>query len=184
MLSSGYSYERKILAINWLIAEIYLGLSRSCLSGQDKPGNNQQQLRNTFMTTINRKVATAVGVFVLGSLSSVGVAQANAFSATELSGGYQLAAAEAACGADKAKTTADKAKEAKCGADKAKATADKAKEGKCGEGKCGADKAKAAADKAKEAKCGADKAKATADKAKEGKCGEGKCGEGKCGGMN
>jgi uncharacterized low-complexity protein len=131
------------------------------------------------MTTINRKVTTAVGVFVLGSLSSMGTAQAIDFSATELSGGYQLAATEASCGADKAKTD-DKAKEAKCGADKAKATAEKATEGKCGEGKCG------------EGKCGADKATAaakdqakdTTEKAKEGKCGEGKCGEGKCGGMN
>lgn len=126
------------------------------------------------MTTINRKVTTAVGVFVLGSLSSIGSVQAIDFSATELSGGYQLAATEAACGADKSKTD-DKSKEAKCGADKAKATADKAKEGKCGEGKCGGDKATAAAK---------DKAKDTTEKAKEGKCGEGKCGEGKCGGMN
>lgn len=126
------------------------------------------------MTTINRKVTAAVGVFVLGSLSSMASLQAMDFSATELIGGYQLAATEAACGADKSKTD-DKAKEAKCGADKAKATADKAKEGKCGEGKCGGDKAKAAA---------TEKAKDTTEKAKEGKCGEGKCGEGKCGGMN
>ena len=124
------------------------------------------------MTTVNRKMVTAVGVFVLGSMATVGAANATGFHATELTGGYQLAAMEASCGADKAKTD-DKAKEGKCGegkcgADKAKA-ADKAQEGKCGEGKCGADKAKA---------------KDTTEKAKEGKCGEGKCGEGKCGGMN
>lgn len=118
------------------------------------------------MTTTNRKMASAVGVFVLGSLATVGAVNANGFQATELAGGYQLVAMEAACGADKAKTD-DKSKEAKCGADKAKTTADKAKEGKCGEGKCGGDKAKD-----------------TTEKAKEGKCGEGKCGEGKCGGMN
>jgi uncharacterized low-complexity protein len=87
------------------------------------------------MTTVNRKMVTAVGVFVLGSMATVGSAQATGFQATELAGGYQLAAMEAACGADKAKTD------------------DKAKEGKCGEGKCGGDKAKAA-DKAKEGKCG------------------------------
>jgi uncharacterized low-complexity protein len=111
------------------------------------------------MTTVNRKMVTAVGAFVLGSLATVGTANATGFQATELAGGYQLAAMEAACGADKAKSD------------------DKAKEGKCGEGKCGADKAKAA-DKAET------KDKATTEKAKEGKCGEGKCGEGKCGGMN
>jgi len=126
------------------------------------------------MSTNNRKMTTAVGVFVLGSLSSIGAVQAMDFNAAELSGGYQLAATEASCGADKTKSD-DKAKEAKCGADKAKAGAEKAKEGKCGEGKCGGDKAKDAAK---------DKAKDTTEKAKEGKCGEGKCGEGKCGGMN
>ncbi|WP_306518749.1 hypothetical protein [Rheinheimera sp.] len=122
------------------------------------------------MSTFNKKVVSAVGVLVLGSITTA--VSATTFQATELAAGYQLSAAEAACGADKAKTD-DKSKEAKCGADKA-ATADKAKEGKCGEGKCGGDKM---ADKA------TDKA-ATTDKAKEGKCGEGKCGEGKCGGMN
>jgi len=120
------------------------------------------------MTTINRKMVTAVGAFVLGSMATVGAANATGFQATELVAGYQLAAMEASCGADKTKTD-DKAKEGKCG------------EGKCGEGKCGGDKAKAgAADKAKEGKCGEgkcggdkpkDAAKDTAEKAKEGKCG-------------
>ena len=138
------------------------------------------------MTTINRKVATAVGVFVLGSLSSVATAQAAGFNTTELAGGYQLAATEASCGAEKAKASTDKAKEAKCGADQAKAAAEKAKEGKCGEGKCGGDKAKAMMDaKVADKKAAVtDQAKDVAAKAKEGKCGEGKCGEGKCGGMN
>ncbi len=88
------------------------------------------------MTTVNRKMVSAVGAFVLGSMATVGVASASGFQATELAAGYQLAAMEASCGADKTKA-GDKAKEAKCGADKAKAAADKAKEGKCGEGKCG-----------------------------------------------
>jgi uncharacterized low-complexity protein len=113
------------------------------------------------MNTTQRKVVSTVGAFVLGSLATVSTANATGFQATELVAGYQLAAMEASCGADKAKTD-----------DKAKA-ADKAKEGKCGEGKCGGDKA---ADK--------EKAKDTTEKATEGKCGEGKCGEGKCGGMN
>lgn len=129
------------------------------------------------MNMMNKKVVLAMGGLMLSSIAVTGNASAATFQATELAAGYQLSAAEAACGADKAKTD-DKNKEAKCGADKA-ATADKAKEGKCGEGKCG------------EGKCGGDKAAdkasdkaATADKAKEGKCGEGKCGEGKCGGLN
>lgn len=129
------------------------------------------------MNMMNKKVVSAMGGLMLSSIAVASNAGAATFQATELTAGYQLSAAEAACGADKAKTD-DKSKEAKCGADKA-ATADKAKEGKCGEGKCG------------EGKCGGDKAAdkttdkaATADKAKEGKCGEGKCGEGKCGGMN
>ncbi|WP_333797675.1 HvfA family oxazolone/thioamide-modified RiPP metallophore [Rheinheimera sp.] len=122
------------------------------------------------MNMLHKKVVSAVGVLVLGSISTA--ASANTFQATELAAGYQLSAAEASCGADKVKTDG-KSKEAKCGADKA----DKAKEGKCGEGKCG------------EGKCGAEKmadkaADKATDKTKEGKCGEGKCGEGKCGGMN
>ena len=56
------------------------------------------------MTTVNRKMVTAVGVFVLGSMTTVGAANATGFQATELAGGYQLAAMEASCGADKAKT--------------------------------------------------------------------------------
>ncbi|WP_419571044.1 hypothetical protein [Rheinheimera sp.] len=101
------------------------------------------------MKSTSSKVA--ISALVLSSLSAVSLAaQANPFAAEQLQAGYQLASAEASCGADKSK-------EAKCGEDKAK----KEKEGKCGEGKCGEDK-KDAKDKAK--------------KDKEGKCGEGKCG--------
>jgi uncharacterized low-complexity protein len=101
----------------------------------------------------NKTTAVAVSALVLGSLSTLSLtANANPFSAEQLNAGYQLASAEASCGADKAK---DKDKEAKCGEDKAKD-----KEAKCGEGKCGGDK-----------KDGKDK-----EKTKEAKCGEGKCG--------
>jgi uncharacterized low-complexity protein len=106
--------------------------------------------RNIVMKS-NKTTAVAVSALVLGSLASLSVtANANPFSAEQLIAGYQLASAEASCGADKAKD-----KEAKCGEDKAKD-----KEAKCGEGKCGGDK-KDAKDK---------------EKTKEAKCGEGKCG--------
>jgi uncharacterized low-complexity protein len=107
------------------------------------------------MMKSNKTTAVAVSALVLGSLATVSLsANANPFSAETLNAGYQLASAEASCGADKTKD-ATKDKEAKCGEDKAKD-----KEAKCGEGKCGGDK--------KEAK---DK-----EKTKEAKCGEGKCG--------
>lgn len=98
-----------------------------------------------------------LNALVLASLATLTAGSSAAFAATTLDTGYEVAALEASCGADKKKTE----------------QTDKAKEGKCGEGKCGGDKAKddtAAGDKAADAK------------AKEGKCGEGKCGEGKCGG--
>ncbi|OGO74754.1 MAG: hypothetical protein A2203_14780 [Chromatiales bacterium RIFOXYA1_FULL_46_5] len=99
----------------------------------------------------NKTTAVAVSALVLGSLATLSLSvNANPFSAEQLNAGYQLASAEASCGADKAKD-----KEAKCGEDKAKD-----KEAKCGEGKCGGDK-KDAKDK---------------EKTKEAKCGEGKCG--------
>ncbi len=67
----------------------------------------------------NKTTAVAVSALVLGSLASLSVtANANPFSAEQLNAGYQLASAEASCGADKAKD----------------------KEAKCGEGKCGGDK--------------------------------------------
>ncbi len=112
------------------------------------------------MKNMQQKMAAAMGTLLLSSIATVNAAESS-FQAVELAAGYQLSAAEAACGADKKKTDD-------------KDIADKAKEGKCGEGKCGGDKM---ADKA------ADKTDKT-DKAQEGKCGEGKCGEGKCGGLN
>lgn len=88
---------------------------------------------------------SALGAMVLASMAAVSVpAHAQLFQAAELVAGYELAATEAACGGDKAKTDG---------------AADKAKEGKCGEGKCGGDKAAAGTDKAKEGKCGGDKSK-------------------------
>ncbi len=110
-----------------------------------------------MMNTVMKNKST-LNALVLASLATVTVASGTAFAAVPMGAGYEVAAMEAACGADKQKTdTADKAKEAKCGEAKCgadnKATADKAKEGKCGEGKCGADK-KSTTDKAKEAKCG------------------------------
>ena len=79
---------------------------------------------------------------------------ANPFGMTELSQGYNLAAAEGKCG------------EGKCGGSERKSS-----EGKCGEGKCGGSKS----DKAAEGKCGGNK---------KAKAAESKCGEGKCGGSN
>ena len=81
----------------------------------------------------NKTTAVAVSALVLGSLATLSLsANANPFSAEQLNAGYQLASAEASCGADKAKD-----KEAKCGEDKAKDKEAKCGEGKCGEGKCG-----------------------------------------------
>lgn len=84
---------------------------------------------------------------------------ANPFGMTELSQGYNLAAAEGKCG------------EGKCGGSERKSS-----EGKCGEGKCGGSKS----DKAAEGKCGEGKCGGS----KKAKTAEGKCGEGKCGGSN
>ena len=109
------------------------------------------------------KNKSTLNALVLASLATFTVGSGTAFAAVNMNAGYEVAAMEAACGADKQKTeSTDKAKEGKCGegkcgGDKA-ADGDKAKEGKCGEGKCGADKkaadAKKSTDKAKEASCG------------------------------
>lgn len=131
---------------------------------------------------MNHSKSIAVTGLVLASLAGAS-AQANPFAATSLTHGYQIVAAEAACGGnadskDAVKTDgAKKDHEGKCGGDKKKAAAatDKAAEGKCGEGKCGEGKcgenmgkadAKAADAKTKEAKCGAEHKKAS-----EGSCG-------------
>lgn len=93
-----------------------------------------------------------LNALVLASLATLTASSGAVFAATTLDTGYEAAAMEASCGADKNKTE----------------STDKAKEGKCGEGKCGGDKAADAKDKSAEGKCGADKKDA---KAKEGKCG-------------
>lgn len=103
--------------------------------------------KNTHLKQISILTAAALtmGASPLASADST----ANPFGMTELSQGYNLAAAEGKCG------------ESKCGSNKPS-------EGKCGESKCGSNKNS----KAAEAKCGGDKkAKAT-----ESKCGEAKCG--------
>jgi len=98
-------------------------------------------------TTLKKPVALAIGAAIAGSMAVTGIAQANAFSATDLGQGYvQLASSHE-------KGEEGKCGEGKCGANK------KGEEGKCGEGKCGADK------KGEEGKCGGDK------KGEEGKCG-------------
>ena len=109
-----------------------------------------------MLKVAKKPVAAMIGstfVATLG-LSSVAYADTNLFTANELEGGYQLAAADAEgkCG------------EGKCGSE----TESKDSEGKCGEGKCGAD----TENKDSEGKCGTD----TEEKDSEGKCGEGKCG--------
>ena len=99
-----------------------------------------------------------LNALVLASLATLTAGSTAAFAATEMAAGYEVAAMEASCGADKQKTeNTDKATEGKCGEGKCggdnAAADDKAKEGKCGEGKCGGDKKDAAA-KGKEGKCG------------------------------
>lgn len=80
----------------------------------------------------------------------------NPFGMTELSQGYNLAAAEGKCGESKCGGSKNKTSEGKCGESKCGSNKDsKASEAKCGEGKCGASKkAKAAESKCGEAKCG------------------------------
>jgi len=75
----------------------------------------------------------------------------NPFGMTELSQGYNLAAAEGKCGESKCGSSKSKSSESKCGEGKCgDSKSNKAAEGKCGEGKCG-DSKKA---KAAESKCG------------------------------
>jgi len=123
---------------------------RCCTAGTSNHFGLQQK---DLQMNQQQKVKAALGGLVLSALAGVSVG-AQAFQATELAAGYQVAIAPDGAQQQAADPKAATPKE------------DKAKEGKCGEGKCGGDK----------------KAAASADKAKEGKCGEGKCGEGKCGG--
>jgi uncharacterized low-complexity protein len=97
------------------------------------------------MKYLKKPVALAIGAAIAGSMAVTSVAQAAAYTATDLGSGYASTLAEGSCGGDKGKE--GKCGEGKCGAH------DKGEEGKCGEGKCGAH------DKGKEGKCG------------EGKCG-------------
>jgi uncharacterized low-complexity protein len=103
------------------------------------------------MKYLKKPVALAIGAAIAGSMAVTSVAQAAAYTATDLGSGYASTLAEGSCGG--AKGEEGKCGEGKCGAH------DKGKEGKCGEGKCGAH------DKGKEGKCG------------EGKCGGDKKGD-------
>lgn len=94
----------------------------------------------------------AAGSVALAALSGIALANIdqNPFGMTQIERGYQVAAGEGQCGANK-KAAQEKAGEAKCGADKAteaqgmhdSKTADDKKvirEASCGEAKCGANK--------------------------------------------
>jgi uncharacterized low-complexity protein len=114
-------------------------------------------------TTKLKPIAAAIGTGFVVSLSWSPLANAaeNPFNATELSGGYMVAAGhgEGNCGEKKA--------EGSCGEKKA--------EGSCGEkkaeGSCGEKKAEGSCGEKKgEGNCGEKPKKA------EGNCGEGKCG--------
>ncbi len=112
------------------------------------------------MAISKKPLAAALGAaFMASTVAPLVTAEANPFSAQQLSGGYdQVNFAhheEGKCG------------EGKCG-DAKKGDG----EGKCGEGKCGGEKKADGEGKCGEGKCGGDKKAA----------GEGKCGEGKCGG--
>jgi len=88
---------------------------------------------------LKKPVALAVGAAIAGSMAVSPVAQAAAFTATDLGQGYATFAAEESGGA---KGHEGKCGEGKCGGDKKGAEGkcgahDKGHEGKCGEGKCG-----------------------------------------------
>lgn len=112
------------------------------------------------MAHVKTPLAAALGAaFLVSAIAPLASAEANPFSAQQLSGGYDLASYahhEEGEGEEKAEgegKCGDKKAEGKCG--------DKKAEGKCGEGKCGGDKAESG-----EGKCGDDKADSA-----EGKCG-------------
>ena len=69
------------------------------------------------MKQFKKPVALAIGAAIAGSMAMTSVAQAAAYTATDLGSGYASTLAEGTCGGDK-----------------------KGEEGKCGEGKCGGDK--------------------------------------------
>ena len=108
------------------------------------------------MAYSKKPLAAALGAaFLASAVSPVVSADTNPFSASQLSGGYDLVNYghhEGKCG------------EGKCGEGKKGE-----EEGKCGEGKCGEGKGESEG-KCGEGKCGEGKGES------EGKCGEGKCG--------
>ena len=67
-------------------------------------------------TTLKKPVALAIGAAIASTLAVTSVAQAKAFSATDLGQGYVQFAAEGSCGADKKE--GEKGAEGKCGGDK------------------------------------------------------------------
>ena len=115
------------------------------------------------MAISKKPLAAALGAaFMASTVAPLVSAEANPFSAQQLSGGYdQVNFAHH-------------------------------EEGKCGEGKCGDSKkgeGSCGGEKGAEGSCGGDKKADGEGKCGEGKCGgdkkaagEGKCGEGKCGG--
>jgi uncharacterized low-complexity protein len=109
------------------------------------------------MSQSKKPLAMALGAaFLASAIAPMASAEANPFSAQQLSGGYDLPSygshgGEGKCG------------EGKCGGEKSD------EEGKCGEGKCGGEKSDEEG-KCGEGKCGGEKSD------EEGKCGEGKCG--------
>jgi uncharacterized low-complexity protein len=107
------------------------------------------------MANSKKPLAAALGAaFLATSIAPLASAEANPFSAQQLSGGYDLANF-----AHHEEAEGDGKAEGEGGDKKADG------EGKCGEGKCG--------DKKAEGEAAEGEAKAE---------GEGKCGEGKCGG--
>lgn len=96
-------------------------------------------MKKTFTLT-----AALGSAFITTAALSLPAAAADAFGATPLRQGYQLAQAdtkapEGKCGTDKKVADDGKKADGSCGAEK---KVEKKKDGKCGEGKCGANKKK------------------------------------------
>jgi uncharacterized low-complexity protein len=95
------------------------------------------------MKHLKKPVALAIGAAIAGSMAVTAVAQAAAYTATDLGSGYASTMSEGTCGGKKGEE--GKCGEGKCGGDKkgeeGKCGGDKkGEEGKCGEGKCGGNK--------------------------------------------
>ena len=120
--------------------------------------------REIIMAQSKKPLVAALGAaFLATSIAPLASAEANPFSAQQLSGGYDLANFNHHGKSDE---------EGKCGEGKCGDAKKGEGEGKCGEGKCGDAKKGEGEGKCGEGKCGG------AEKSE----GEGKCGEGKCGG--